>query len=107
MRAECQGESYLGAWGYRSEMGRRGVTVRPQAVYDSNVEWCLWASGCCTNEARGLRDYGHFLRVLTDFRAKYGLQGIGPKQLDKFLYLKGRQIRDQVESEKKAEEMRA
>lgn len=65
------------------------------AIFDSNVEWCLYTYGFCSSEAKELRDYQHFLKVLADFRHKFGLAAFSPKELDKFLHLKGREIREQ------------
>jgi hypothetical protein len=37
-----------------------------------------------------LRDYRTFLRIIDDFKAHFGLSGIGRKDLDKFLWIEGK-----------------
>lgn len=66
-------------------------------IFDSNVDECLWAymqqDGFCSYRDGDLRDYKKFLQVLEAFRQCYDLKKCSHKELDKFLYLKGREIR--------------
>ncbi len=65
-------------------------------IYDSFVDSSLWAyqkqdhfSEFARND---LRTFGTFLKVLNDFRSHYGLTAFTHKEIDKFLWSKGKEI---------------
>jgi hypothetical protein len=65
-------------------------------IYDSFVDRLLWAyqrqDKFSTFRRKDLKDYPSFVAVLDDFRAWYGLHGIGLRRLDKFLWLYGKEV---------------
>ena len=70
------------------------------AIYDSNVDACLWCykkqDSFTTFARQDLRYLGYpvFLRIVTAFRDVYGLKSFTFKQLDKFLWEKGPQAKE-------------
>jgi hypothetical protein len=63
------------------------------AIYDSNVDECLWSykkqNAFANFYRKDLREYEKFLGVVTAFRGIYCLTSLSFKQLDKFLWLQG------------------
>jgi hypothetical protein len=70
------------------------------AIYDSNVDACLWCykkqDSFTTFARQDLRYLGYpvFLRIVTAFRDFYGLNSFTFKQLDKFLWEKGPEAKE-------------
>jgi hypothetical protein len=65
-------------------------------IYDGFVDKLLNAFQRQDNFASSylgnLKDYARFKQVLGEFRSFYGLADVGPKQLDSFLWLYGREV---------------
>ncbi|MGA2631618.1 MAG: hypothetical protein ABSG54_15570 [Terriglobia bacterium] len=64
-------------------------------IYDSTVDMLLSGYQKQFNFAsfrrEELRDYENFLAIVDKFRSHFGLTSIGRKQLDKFLWMEGKQ----------------
>jgi hypothetical protein len=66
-------------------------------IYDSHAERCLWyykGKDSFTDYSRDHYGYPEFVRIVTAFREHYGLTQFTFKELDKFLYSRGRQLLD-------------
>lgn len=66
------------------------------SIYDRNVALVLMElqkkdSYSNFNRTEDLRDYGCYMRVLEDFRKRYGLMQFSKKDLDKYLWLLGKE----------------
>lgn len=65
-------------------------------IYDSFVDQVLWGYRAqdhfATFQRQDLRQYARFREVITVFREHYGLSGFSLKDIDKFLWLAGKQF---------------
>ncbi|MCI0618461.1 hypothetical protein L0244_36245 [bacterium] len=67
-------------------------------IYDSNVARALkYFSNNCPkkfsfNGNNNLRNYGNFLKIIKDFQKNFGPEKFSLRDIDKYLYLKGREL---------------